>query len=422
MIWRISIILSLLLACKNDKSTEDFAAASVEGSLSYAQVYNYLLRNNGFVGNSAKKAASKLTFSFIHAGVQTDEYGQYIKLFFHADDDRDYIEAARCDIGKQSNTCLFGKDLDDGNILDVKEINEILNSEQDFSHLTSAALNNCWNELTDGCTTIGEAETDSEGSIVAVHKITAGDTFIDLTAPLNGVVYYIARVCINEERLDERESSNQPCSHIFRYTNTVNLSFDNERDETRKKLFQDIDRISKDLNYMTQRGHELSLAIVDGLDTCAKRNLDNMHAKNVRDSIATLAGIGVGMTASIAVFGVGDLKNMGVGADAGKALGAAFADVVRSAKDYPRKACPEADPHIAEITRLMGYKDAGSQGEEGVTDQHNHGYLYNDKVQKYEQLLMDYQKTSDAYDKWFREACFIADDQNQAVEGDGCGQ
>ena len=418
MIWRISIIL-LLLACKNKATEEDFAAATAEGSLSYAQVYNYLLSNNGLIRSSAKKAASKLKFSFIHAGIQTDEYGQYIKLFFHADDDRDYIEVARCGVSKKSNTCLFGKGLGDGNTMSIEEINKVISSDNDFSHLTSAHLNNCWNDLTKGCTIIGEASTDSEDNITAVHKITAGDTFIDLTASKDEEVYYIARVCIDDDRLDERESSNQPCSHIFRYTNDVTLKFDNKRTKEKRALIKELGKLSEELNYMTKRGHELSLEIVDGLDTCGKRKREHERAKNVRDSIATLTGIGIGMAASIYVFGAKDIKNMGVGADAGKALGAAFADIMRSVNDYPRSTCPEADSAIAEITKLMGYTNAANLEE--VTDRESNGYLYDVKVAKYEEKLMKYQALDDNYVEWFTKACFVAEVKQSQEASDICG-
>ncbi|MDE3269888.1 MAG: hypothetical protein OYH77_06355 [Pseudomonadota bacterium] len=410
----IVAILPLFGGCKERSVEENYASADTQGSLSYADVYNFLLRNNGFVNKSAKKLTSKLTFSFIQAGVQTDEYGQYIRLFFHADDDRDYLEIARCDIARKSNTCLFGKGLADGGGDTIEEINNILASETDHSHLTSAQLNNCWNELTNGCTQIGEATTDG-GDIVAVHKITAGDSFIDLTAPHNQTVYYIARVCVNPDRLDERESINQQCSPSFRYTEDVKLIFDNNRNANRNTIIADLEKIGAQLDYKTKRGHELAVQIHDGLETCRRRNIKNAHDKNVRESVATLLGIGVGIGASIYTFGKTDFKNMGVGADAGKALGAAFADVVRSAKDYPRKSCPEATNAIAAIVKEMGFNSDGG-GDITTKIAAGPAYLYLDLLRQYDEKLTEYLQVNNQYRDWFMNACFIANNQKQQAQ------
>ena len=327
-------IFILFLACKNEKPAETMEATADLNTISYTAVYNYLLKHGGIVRSPPKQEVEKLKFHFIGAGLQTNEYGEYVRLFFNASTNRDYIEILRCTTAGEYN------DSSDGGGFDLEETQNVLKG--DLNTVNEEGIKNRWNKYLEnaGCTKIGS------------NKITSAEHYIDLTAtPADNEVFYVARACVDRHRIDEKASIYADCSNQVAISNPIILK-NYSHEEEQMALLQELERISNKLKWMTERAFELSNRMVEEANTCAVDALKRQHAKEVREAVSMLAGISAGVGASLFTFGL-SAQGMIAGANAGKALGSAFSDIFTSAEHYPRSVCPPLEEAFAEFSTIF---------------------------------------------------------------------
>ncbi len=289
---------------------------------------------------------------FLGAGVQTTRSGRFVRLFFNAYLCRDYLEIMRCKEEKRKGlTCSDGTSLfvPQGSVQDRQAM---LNSPHG-STVNRARLRDCWNSIaqataSNSCVLLGGYDDGGEGR---TGRIYAAEHFIDATAPAGQEFFYLARVCVHADRADELTSGNDTCSQRLHVSNVVSGLEQDEIDNAVLAAREKVAALAARLNHMTERAYRITLKFSEVLDKQQENEIARERSKRFRQGIAVIAGMAVG--AMGAVYTGGSISSLSSGLDAGQALGAAFADVIVFANDYP-KTCTECLQLQAELIEVVG--------------------------------------------------------------------
>lgn len=405
--------LLLLIACKEFVPVPEGAgvrkdsAPIVTENKQRGEFAAYLEKLSGLKRLQAKVDPNRLTIDFITAGVQSNKYGKFVRLYFHADIQRDYLEIARCNSSIDNLQCLFGKDLRSTVITkdDVERFRKLMAGDTPTAN--ESGKYDCWNQMIIQCQELDGWAFGAEHHI----DFTVGD----------GDFFYIARPCLREERINEiYASDSQRCSNDFAVSTSVNYA--NNNDTKRKELQATINGLTRELNERTHRVYLLTVELSKVMEDHEEEMIENQRKRRMREGIAMIAGMAIGVAGSMysmshadpsmlwksvgkkeiidgaktRVLEGGELQQLvehnpaasdavGAGLEAGKALGAAFADILASPDDYP-KTCTECMNIRADIAETVGDMDSTNPN-----DQHG-GYLYRELLQKYQDAYRELQE------------------------------
>ncbi len=347
-----------------------------------------------------------LAISFLGAGVQTikrlpdDEnddtfFYRFVRLFFHASLERDYLEIMRCNGVKRNELeCRDGRELDARE--STPELQQELNNPFGTT-VNRAGLRDCWASIAGsqdyGCVLLGGAEDGGDRT----GRIYADEHFVDVSAPAGQTFFYVARPCLHEDRANELTSGNKNCSQNLYVSNIVtdfeSDTIDTELLDARKKVAA----LAARLNYMTDQAYKITLDFSRAMQLSEEDDIKRERSKRLRQGVAMIAGMTVGAAGAVYTVGV---DSIGSGLDAGQALGAAFADIIASKDDYPQS-CYECIKLRAKLVEVVGdvdgndfnadgtdfipSKDKGIFGDISLTK--NSGYLYQQVLDKYAEAL-----------------------------------
>ena len=425
----------LIIACKEFIPTPEVADVKKDSSpivtkdKQHGEFTAYIDKLGGRKRLQAKVDPNRLTIDFITAGVQSNKYGKFVRLSFDAHLQRDYLEIARCQGSiKTDLRCLFGKDLTSGiSDDDIKPLDDLLAGEGPT--VNDSGKYDCWNTAFIGnnrCTELG--------------RVYGAEHHVDLTAGKGGEFFYVARPCIIEARVKETYASDsQLCSNNLAMSNTVETpSFDKNHQD----LLEKIDRITKELNQKTHDVYLLTVQLSKVMEEHEEEMIENARKRQMKEGIAMIAGMAIGVAGSMIsmsyaepsvlwqnvdkggaegvtrVLENGNLQQLierkpaasdavGAGLEAGKALGAAFADILASPDDYP-KACYDCLRIRGEIAAIVGDMDPTNPN-----DPHG-GHIYRELLKQLQDLYRDLQKSNVA--KWEEKQWEEKTEQEQADE------
>ena len=341
-------LVIVLSSCK--WSSEESSVAQVKNSTSQ-DIGRAVTAISGEHVCHEKVTAEDLHIDFLGAGIQTTMSGRFVRLFYSVDPKlcHDYLEIMRCQetASRISDlTCRDGKALT--RTRTAAELNEILNSEHGDT-VNRDGLRDCWNSIASKsiCVLLGGAR-DREGD--RTGRVYAAEHYVDASAPAGQRFYYLARVCVRTERTDELTSGNDICAQQVKPSKVVKRlsAFKNDIEVTKAR--QNVARIAARLNYMTERAYEITLEFSKEFDKYQDDDIARQRAKRMRQGVAMIGGMAIGAVGAVFTVGV---SSIGSGLDAGQALGAAFADVIATADDYP-KTCYECKDLLAELIEVIG--------------------------------------------------------------------
>ena len=391
----------------------------------------YLEKLGGRKRLQAKVDPNSLTIDFITAGVQSNKYGKFVRLYFHADIQRDYLEIARCPTAeKRKMECLFGKSVMSNTIGidDVKRIKKLMAGKG--VTINDSGKYDCWNTAVIGGNNCTE-----------LRQVYGAEHHIDLTVGDGRKYFYVARPCVIQTRINELYASySQPCSNYFaRSTSVKTPSNDGKTESLQKK----IDELTKDLNQRVHKVYLLTVQLSKVMEEHEEEMIENARKRQMKEGIAMIAGMAIGVAGSVfsmsyaepsmlwqdvgkggaegvtRVLENGNLQQLvkhrpavsdavGAGLEAGKTLGAAFADILASSDDYP-KTCTECIGIRAEIATTVGDINDPTNPQ----DQHG-GHLYREKLQQLQDLYGELQESNAG--KWEEEKWKVEIEQEQADE------
>ena len=371
---------------------------------------------------------SELSIDFITAGVQSNKYGKFVRLYFHANIQRDYLEIARCAKPLRNEIrCLFGKDPTTITAEQIIEFNKKMKSGEGET-VNDSGKYDCWNTgiIGNECTELG--------------RVYSAEHHVDLTAGDGKDYFYVARPCIIEARIKETYAADsQPCSNDLAFSNTVTTP---AVDSKPKELQEEIDKRTKELNEMVHNAYLLTVELSKVMAKHEEETIENQRKRRMKEGIAMIAGMAIGAAGSVfsmsyaepsmlwqdvgkdGVEGVtrvlenGDLQQLiehkpaasdavGAGLEAGKALGAAFADILASPDDYP-KACAQCLMIRGEIAATVGDMDPTNPNS-----QHG-GHIYQELLQQLQDLYKQLQESN--ADQWKTEQWQQKTEKEQADE------
>ena len=423
----------LVIACKQFVPSPEVADVKKDSSpivtedQQRGEFTAYLEKLGGHKRLQAKVDPNRLTIDFITAGIQSNKYGKFVRLYFRADLQRDYLEIARCR-GQEQMECLFGKEVVSNSISreDVESLRKLLAGE----NLTTndSGKYDCWNTgVIDKCTEIG--------------KVYGAEHHIDLTVGAGSEFFYVARPCIIKSRINELYAPiSQRCSNYFARSTAVKPPSDDGKTESLQKK---IDELTKDLNQRVHKVYLLTVQLSKVMEEHEEEMIENARKRQMKEGIAMIAGMAIGVAGSVfsmsyaepsmlwqdvgkggaegvtRVLENGNLQQLvkhrpavsdavGAGLEAGKTLGAAFADILASSDDYP-KTCTECIGIRAEIATTVGDINDPTNPQ----DQHG-GHLYREKLQQLQDLYGELQESNAG--KWEEEKWKVEIEQEQADE------
>lgn len=421
----VTIFICLLVTwqCKRENVETTAQVKTVGGSeQAHGEIYDYFLDQAGAKKMLAVVNPQSLSLSFLGAGLETNRIGRFVRLYFDADIQRDYLQILRClsvsrgEIGCRFNKGIYDVSSDDIGGIVSGEVKETINTEGQYD---------CWNKI----------RGNSACKLLADGKVYTSEAYLDISAPSGNRYFYIARVCVVKGRVNDMYGT-ENCSPAITVSNDVDLPVYKLKTKI-DKAHEEIDKLATRLNDITKRAYHLTVKLSTFMAEYEEELIKNNRAKRLREGIAMIAGMAVGVAGSIytmstmpptyilkeavgkevskkttdivtnqgrgfrqLVFETGATEDVplpdmvkknpplegavGSGLEAGKALGAAFADIVASVDDYP-KACPECESVRADIAELVGNIKPENYADEIDMDimKQSQGYLY-------DQLLADY--------------------------------
>ena len=424
----------LIIACKQFAPTPEVADVKKDSSpivteeSQHGEFTAYLDKLGGRKRLQAKVDPNRLTIDFITAGVQSNKYGKFVRLYFYADMQRDYLEIARCESEIKSMKCLFGKEVVSNSISreDVEQTRKLLAGEGLTTN--DSGKYDCWKTaVVNNCTELG--------------RVYGAEHHIDLTANSDREFFYVARPCIIEARVNELYASDsQPCSNYFARSTAVKTpKYVRKNEELQKK----IDGITKELNQKTHDVYLLTVQLSKVMEDHEEEMIENARKRQMKEGIAMIAGMAIGVAGSMfsmssaepsmlwqnvgkggaegitRVLENGNLQQLiehkpaasdavGAGLEAGKALGAAFADILASPDDYPKE-CYDCLRIRGEIAAIVGDMDPTNP------DAHHGGHIYRELLQQLQDAYKELQKSNAS--KWENEQWKVEIEQGQD-EGD----
>lgn len=404
----------LVIACKEFVPSPEVATVKKDSSpivtedKQHGEFTAYLEKLSGRKRLQAKVDPNRLTIDFITAGLQSSKYGKFVRLYFRADLQRDYLEIARCEeSAMEKKECLFGKEVVSNSISreDVEQTRKLLAGEGLTTNDTGKY--DCWKTaIISNCTEIG--------------RVYGAESHIDLTANKSGTFTYFARPCIIKDRINELyASSSQLCSNYFARSLPVTTP---SYDEGAKIWQKEIDKITRELNQKTHKVYLLTVQLSKVMEKHEEEMIENARKRQMKEGIAMIAGMAIGVAGSMfsmsyaepsmlwqnvgkggaegvtRVLENGNLQQLieqkpaasdavGAGLEAGKALGAAFADILASPDDYP-KTCTECLIIRGEIAATVGDMDPTNP------DIHHGGHLYRELLQQLQDKYRELQKSN----------------------------
>lgn len=142
-----------------------------------------------------------------------------------------------------------------------------------------------------------KAAAELDGCLLIAGGYGAKDIFIDGFA-LSGSYRYLARACVNGDRLSDKDISNRNCSRQVSYSKEL-TDFENKRVETQRKYLEEAmaarteaDNLGRQVYYAVV---EYNNAIVD----CEEQENQRIATVKEKQTIGTAVGIGVSIAASI---------------------------------------------------------------------------------------------------------------------------
>ncbi len=292
--------------------------------------------------------ANNMTIDFLGAGVQTNEVGHFVRLYYSASLCRDYLEIMRCNAAQRTElTCRDGKEL--AFTESTATVQRALNN-QFGTTVNDEGLRDCWTSIAAntnyGCVVLGGVRDSSDMQ----GRIYAAEHFVDAAAPAGQKFFYLARPCVNDGRANELTSGNKNCSPKLYVSNVVEdlefYSIEADIMAARQKVAD----IAARLNYMTEAAYRITLEFSQALEKYQTADIKRQRSKDLRQGVAMIAGLTVGAAGAIYTVGAGSI---GSGLDAGQALGSAFADIIASADDYP-KTCSECLQLRSKLIAIVG--------------------------------------------------------------------
>ena len=425
----------LFIACKQIAPLPEVAGVKKDSSpivtdeRQHGEFTAYIEKLGGRKRLQAKVDPNRLSIDFITAGLQSNKYGKFVRLYFYADEQRDYLEIARCQgLIKTDLRCLFGKNLTSGiSDDDMKGLKNLVEGKGET--VNNKGKYDCWNTAIIGhnrCTELG--------------RVYGAEHHIDLTAGKGGEFFYVARPCIIEARVKETYASDsQLCSNDLAISNTVETPPSNKGHSA---LREDIDRRTKELNKKTHDVYLLTVQLSKATEEHEEEMIENDRKRRMKEGIAMIAGMAIGVAGSMfsmsyadpsvlwqdvgkggaegitRVLENGDLQQLiehkpaasdaiGAGLEAGKALGAAFADILASPDDYPKE-CYDCLRIRGEIAAIVGDMDPTNPN-----DQHG-GHIYRELLQQLQDKYRELQEIN--ADQWAGEQWQQEIEEGQADE------
>ena len=276
----VTIFVWLLTICQcRPASVETTAQVKTAGgeAQAHGEIYDYLLEQGWKKEMLAVVDPQSLSISFLGAGLETTRIGRFVRLYFYADIQRDYLQILRCDsVAKDYVGCRFGRGLyDTSSGINIKNKTTI-NTEGQYD---------CWNKISADCT------------LLADGKVSTAEAYLDLSAPTERRYFYIARACVVKERVNEMYGT-ENCSSDIAVSDDIDVPeyiLNKEIDAAREK----IDKLATRLNAITEKAYHLTIKLSQLLADHEEEMIRNERARRLREGIAMIAGMAIGVAGSI---------------------------------------------------------------------------------------------------------------------------
>ncbi len=291
------------------------------------------------------------------AGLKQLQWGTVVTLSYDRDPQSDYLQIKRCDSSIEVNG-LLNKPLGKVETKDVEKLADIFQdydngNKQAFEKDNGGDINNYWRSASiSGCEILSNMVVEEQ--------------FYDVLAKPDHEYYYIARVCVNDDRVTKVEGKMNPssCSDTVKLSNKiqyVDMLIGKEREY--KMRFQ---RARNKMNKFIAIVHEAAIKLAEAWDICETRNIKHRVAKERREGYALIGGMAIGAVASFAGgfmgggSAVGGFNNVMGSMEFGTQIGSAIADIMAKPEDF-ETTCTEAEKWNK---RLEPYRDSYNQIKE----------------------------------------------------------
>lgn len=195
-------------------------------------------------------------------------------LTYFSPESSDYVEIMRC----RADTDIR---IDD---ISLKEVAFGTSDPDEESRIYQKY--NFWKtaEELDGCILIADGYGDSE-------------IFIDGFA-LSGSYHYLARACVNQDRLQDKEISNRNCSRQVAFSRELS-DFVNQRAETQRKYLSEAMEARNEADSLGRLVYYTIIDYNNAIVDCEKREGKRLATVQDKQAIGNAVGVGVSLAATI---------------------------------------------------------------------------------------------------------------------------